>query len=74
MDYLVKFAGVSADRLAEMGIGKLVTITSTYDHCVTQGVKSGEFLCAISNLFVDNKFWNHISQAMHVPYTLIRWV
>ena len=32
MDYPAEFAGASEDRLGEMGIGKLVTITSTYDH------------------------------------------
>ncbi|WP_042388580.1 multifunctional oxoglutarate decarboxylase/oxoglutarate dehydrogenase thiamine pyrophosphate-binding subunit/dihydrolipoyllysine-residue succinyltransferase subunit [Corynebacterium sp. HFH0082] len=73
MDYPAEFAGASADRLAEMGIGKLVTITSTYDHRIIQGAESGEFLRTMSNLLVDDKFWDHIFQTMHVPYTPIRW-
>ena len=44
MDYPAEFAGASEDRLAELGVGKLVTITSTYDHRVIQGAQSGEFL------------------------------
>ena len=73
MDYPAEFAGASADRLAEMGIGKLVTITSTYDHRIIQGAESGEFLRTMSNLLVDDKFWDHIFQTMRVPYTPIRW-
>ena len=33
--------------IAELGISKVVTITSTYDHRVIQGAQSGEFLAAI---------------------------
>ncbi len=73
MDYPAEFAGASADRLAEMGVGKLVTITSTYDHRIIQGAESGEFLRTMSNLMIDDKFWDHIFQDMHVPYTPIRW-
>ena len=73
MDYPAEFAGASADRLAEMGVGKLVTITSTYDHRIIQGAESGEFLRTMSNLLIDDKFWDHIFQDMHVPYTPIRW-
>lgn len=73
MDYPAEFAGASADRLAEMGIGKLVTITSTYDHRIIQGAESGEFLRTMSNLLVDDKFWDHIFQTMQVPYTPMRW-
>ncbi|MDO5029447.1 MAG: multifunctional oxoglutarate decarboxylase/oxoglutarate dehydrogenase thiamine pyrophosphate-binding subunit/dihydrolipoyllysine-residue succinyltransferase subunit [Corynebacterium sp.] len=73
MDYPAQYAGASADRLAEMGIGKLVTITSTYDHRIIQGAESGEFLRTMSNLLIDDKFWDHIFQTMQVPYTPIRW-
>ena len=73
MDYPAEFAGASADRLAEMGVGKLVTITSTYDHRIIQGAESGEFLRTMSTLLVDDKFWDHIFQTMQVPYTPMRW-
>ncbi|MEJ5919454.1 MULTISPECIES: multifunctional oxoglutarate decarboxylase/oxoglutarate dehydrogenase thiamine pyrophosphate-binding subunit/dihydrolipoyllysine-residue succinyltransferase subunit [unclassified Corynebacterium] len=73
MDYPAEFAGASADRLAELGVGKLVTITSTYDHRIIQGAESGEFLRTMSNLLIDDKFWDHIFEVMGVPYTPVRW-
>ncbi|AGF72149.1 multifunctional oxoglutarate decarboxylase/oxoglutarate dehydrogenase thiamine pyrophosphate-binding subunit/dihydrolipoyllysine-residue succinyltransferase subunit [Corynebacterium halotolerans] len=73
MDYPAEFAGASEDRLAELGVGKLVTLTSTYDHRVIQGAESGEFLRTMSQLLVDDKFWDHIFECMGVPYTPMRW-
>ncbi|GAB2508114.1 2-oxoglutarate dehydrogenase E1/E2 component [Corynebacterium atrinae] len=73
MDYPAEFAGASEDRLAELGVGKLVTITSTYDHRVIQGAESGEFLRTMSQLLVDDKFWDHIFQRMGIPYSPMRW-
>ena len=73
MDYPAEFAGTSADRLADMGVGRLVTLTSTYDHRVIQGAESGDFLKTISQLLVDDKFWDELFDAMDVPYQPFRW-
>ena len=73
MDYPAEFAGSSEDRLAELGIGKLVTLTSTYDHRVIQGAESGEFLRTISQLLIDDKFWDHIFTSKNVPFQPMRW-
>lgn len=73
MDYPAEFAGASEDRLAELGVGKLVTLTSTYDHRVIQGAESGEFLRDISQLLIDDKFWDEIFTALNIPYSPMRW-
>ncbi|RNE48450.1 multifunctional oxoglutarate decarboxylase/oxoglutarate dehydrogenase thiamine pyrophosphate-binding subunit/dihydrolipoyllysine-residue succinyltransferase subunit [Corynebacterium alimapuense] len=73
MDYPAEFSGASEDRLADLGVGKLVTITSTYDHRVIQGAESGEFLRTMSQLLIDDKFWDHIFDRMGVPYSPMRW-
>ena len=73
MDYPAEFAGASDDRLAELGVGKLVTITSTYDHRIIQGAVSGEFLRSMSNLLIDDAFWDHIFESMEIPYAPTRW-
>ncbi|MBP3088973.1 multifunctional oxoglutarate decarboxylase/oxoglutarate dehydrogenase thiamine pyrophosphate-binding subunit/dihydrolipoyllysine-residue succinyltransferase subunit [Corynebacterium sp. sy017] len=73
MDYPAEFAGASVDRLAELGVGKLVTITSTYDHRIIQGAESGEFLRTMSRLFVDDAFWDDIFTSMQIPYSPMRW-
>ncbi len=73
MDYPAEFAGASEDRLAEMGVGKLVTMTSTYDHRIIQGAESGEFLRDISRLLINDDFWDDLFDAMSVPYAPVRW-
>ncbi|MGV0325501.1 multifunctional oxoglutarate decarboxylase/oxoglutarate dehydrogenase thiamine pyrophosphate-binding subunit/dihydrolipoyllysine-residue succinyltransferase subunit [Corynebacterium confusum] len=73
MDYPAEFAGASADRLADLGVGRLVTLTSTYDHRVIQGAESGEFLRTIGQLLVDDKFWDELFAEMGVPYQPFRW-
>ncbi|MDK8510671.1 multifunctional oxoglutarate decarboxylase/oxoglutarate dehydrogenase thiamine pyrophosphate-binding subunit/dihydrolipoyllysine-residue succinyltransferase subunit [Corynebacterium bovis] len=73
MDYPAEFAGASEDRLGEMGIGKLVTITSTYDHRIIQGAESGEFLRTMSRLLINDAFWDEIFIAMKIPYAPVRW-
>ncbi|MCS4489864.1 multifunctional oxoglutarate decarboxylase/oxoglutarate dehydrogenase thiamine pyrophosphate-binding subunit/dihydrolipoyllysine-residue succinyltransferase subunit [Corynebacterium sp. ES2794-CONJ1] len=73
MDYPAEFAGASVDRLAELGVGKLVTITSTYDHRIIQGAESGHFLKTMSQLFIDDSFWDEVFFSLHIPYTPMRW-
>src|SRR5699024_1494050 len=72
MDYPAEFAGASPDRLADLGVGKLVTITSPYDHRIIQGAEAGELLRTMSNLLLDDKSWDHIFDAMGVPSTPVR--
>ena len=43
-------ASVPADTLAQLGVEKVVTLTSTYDHRVIQGAESGAFLAEIDRL------------------------
>jgi multifunctional 2-oxoglutarate metabolism enzyme len=51
--YPPEFAGLDAGRLAELGVGKVMMITSTYDHRVIQGAESGEFLRTMETLLQD---------------------
>ncbi len=44
LEYPAAFQGSSPKTLVELGIGKTITLTSTYDHRVIQGAGSGEFL------------------------------
>ncbi|MDK4285557.1 multifunctional oxoglutarate decarboxylase/oxoglutarate dehydrogenase thiamine pyrophosphate-binding subunit/dihydrolipoyllysine-residue succinyltransferase subunit [Corynebacterium pseudodiphtheriticum] len=73
MDYPAEFAGASSDRLAELGVGRLVTLTSTYDHRVIQGAESGEFLRTMSQLLVDDVFWDELFSDLQIPYEPMRW-
>ncbi len=48
--YPAEFSGLADDRVREMGISKVMTITSTYDHRIIQGAESGAFLGIVDRL------------------------
>jgi 2-oxoglutarate dehydrogenase E1 component len=48
--YPPEFATVSGARIKDLGVSKVMTITSTYDHRVIQGAESGSFLRTIEQL------------------------
>ncbi|MFD0839642.1 multifunctional oxoglutarate decarboxylase/oxoglutarate dehydrogenase thiamine pyrophosphate-binding subunit/dihydrolipoyllysine-residue succinyltransferase subunit [Williamsia serinedens] len=73
MEYPAEFQGASDERIAEMGVGKLMTLTSTYDHRIIQGAESGDFLRTIHQLLLDDAFYDEIFTAFHIPYEPIRW-
>jgi 2-oxoglutarate decarboxylase len=73
MEYPAELQGASAERIAELGIGKLITLTSTYDHRIIQGAESGDFLRTIHQMLLADDFWDDIFREMGVPYLPIRW-
>ena len=73
MEYPAEFQGASPERIAELGIGKLITLTSTYDHRIIQGAESGDFLRTIHEMVLADDFWDEIFREMGVPYLPIRW-
>ena len=75
MDYPAEFHGANEDTLAELGISKVITLTSTYDHRIIQGAQSGDFLKRIHELLLgENGFYDEIFAALRIPYVPIRWV
>ncbi|WP_066948178.1 multifunctional oxoglutarate decarboxylase/oxoglutarate dehydrogenase thiamine pyrophosphate-binding subunit/dihydrolipoyllysine-residue succinyltransferase subunit [Streptomyces lushanensis] len=75
MDYPAEFQGTSQDTLNKLGISKVMTLTSTYDHRVIQGAASGEFLRIVSQLLLgENGFYDEIFQALRIPYEPVRWL
>ncbi|MEU3825824.1 multifunctional oxoglutarate decarboxylase/oxoglutarate dehydrogenase thiamine pyrophosphate-binding subunit/dihydrolipoyllysine-residue succinyltransferase subunit [Streptomyces sp. NPDC029080] len=75
MDYPAEFQGTSQDTLNKLGISKVMTLTSTYDHRVIQGAASGEFLRQVANLLLgENGFYDDIFEALRIPYEPVRWL
>lgn len=75
MDYPAEFQGTSQDALNKMGISKVMTLTSTYDHRVIQGAASGEFLRIMHQLLLgENGFYDDIFEALRIPYEPVRWL
>jgi len=61
------FANVSAATLKELGIEKVMSLTSTYDHRVIQGAQSGEFLRRIDQLLAGaDGFYDEIATQLGV--------
>ena len=74
IDYPPEFQGTSLDRINALGVSKVTTLTSTYDHRVIQGAQSGEFLRRIHELLIGKHgFYDEIFASLRVPYTPIRW-
>src|SRR5690606_32951864 len=74
MDYPAEFQGASEQTLVEMGISKIVTLTSTYDHRVIQGAESGEFLRRMHQLLLgEDGFYDDIFASLRIPYEPVRW-
>ncbi|MEV6602586.1 multifunctional oxoglutarate decarboxylase/oxoglutarate dehydrogenase thiamine pyrophosphate-binding subunit/dihydrolipoyllysine-residue succinyltransferase subunit [Kutzneria sp. NPDC051319] len=75
MEYPAHFQGTSEKALIEMGVSKIMTLTSTYDHRIIQGAESGEFLRRIHQLLLgENGFYDDIFTSLRLPYEPIRWV
>ncbi|WP_445395956.1 multifunctional oxoglutarate decarboxylase/oxoglutarate dehydrogenase thiamine pyrophosphate-binding subunit/dihydrolipoyllysine-residue succinyltransferase subunit [Streptomyces sp. LE64] len=75
MDYPAEFQGTSQDTLNKLGISKVMTLTSTYDHRVIQGAASGEFLRVVANLLLgESGFYDEIFEALRIPYEPVRWL
>src|SRR5690606_40168390 len=73
MDYPAEFQGASPENLAKMGVSKVLTLTSTYDHRIIQGAQSGEFLRIIhSKLLGEDGFYDRVFAALRVPYEPVR--
>ena len=75
MDYPAEYQGSSPETIARLGISKVLTLTSTYDHRVIQGAQSGEFLALVhKKLLGIDGFYDRVFVALRVPYEPVRWV
>lgn len=74
LEYPAEFQGASERTLADLGIGKTITLTSTYDHRVIQGAGSGEFLKLVhQRLIGEHDFYVNVFAALRIPYEPIHW-
>ena len=74
LDYPAEFQGSSENTLIKLGIGKIITLTSTYDHRVIQGAGSGEFLKKVHELLIGERgFYETIFADLRIPYKPIQW-
>jgi 2-oxoglutarate dehydrogenase E1 component len=68
------FEAADPRALAELGVGKVMTITSTYDHRIIQGAESGLFLKYVAECLTGaHDFYDDVFSSLGVPYEPARW-
>ena len=74
LGYPAGFEAADPRVLAQLGLGKVVTLTSTYDHRIIQGAESGLFLGRVAALLTGaDGFYDALFESMGVPYEPVRW-
>ncbi|HET9593671.1 MAG TPA: 2-oxo acid dehydrogenase subunit E2, partial [Solirubrobacterales bacterium] len=61
--YPPEWLHASPDRIKQLGVSKVMTLTSTYDHRVIQGAESGAFLRRIEQLLQgEDEFYESVAR------------
>jgi multifunctional 2-oxoglutarate metabolism enzyme len=61
--YPPEWSHASPERLKQLGVSKVMTLTSTYDHRVIQGAESGAFLRRIEQLLQgEDQFYESVAK------------
>jgi len=74
IDYSAEYSASDPSVLADLGISKVMTMTSTYDHRIIQGAESGAFLARIHELLLGaDAFYDDLYRDLRIPYEPVRW-
>ncbi|HXW33361.1 MAG TPA: multifunctional oxoglutarate decarboxylase/oxoglutarate dehydrogenase thiamine pyrophosphate-binding subunit/dihydrolipoyllysine-residue succinyltransferase subunit, partial [Acidimicrobiales bacterium] len=74
LGYPAEYQGADRRSLASLGVGPVVTITSTYDHRIIQGAESGLFLTYVAECLTgEHHFYDDVFAALEVPAEPVRW-
>jgi 2-oxoglutarate dehydrogenase E1 component len=74
LGYPAEYQAADRRSLASLGVGPVVTLTSTYDHRIIQGAESGLFLTHVAECLTGaHGFYEDVFGAMDVPYEPVRW-
>lgn len=74
IEYPAEYQAMTPAALSQLGISKIITLTSTYDHRVIQGAESGLFLARIHEFLVgDHRFYDEIFADLEINYPPLRW-
>ena len=74
IDYPAEFQGADETNLNTLGVSKVVTVTSTYDHRIIQGAESGLFLKRVHELLLgEHGFYDSLFRGLEIPYQAVQW-
>ena len=68
------FEAADPATLASLGLSKVLTLSSTYDHRIIQGAESGLFLRKVHDLLLGaDDFYVDVFTSLEVPYEAVKW-
>ena len=68
------FEAADTRALAELGVGRVMNLTSTYDHRIIQGAESGLFLKYVAECVTGgHHFYDDVFSSLGIPYEPSRW-
>lgn len=71
--YPAEYEAASPETIQSLGIGKVMTVSSTYDHRIIQGAESGMFLAYLHDLLIgEHDFFEDIFHALKIPHSPFR--
>jgi multifunctional 2-oxoglutarate metabolism enzyme len=74
LDYPAEYRSMAPRTLSLLGISKVMTLTSTYDHRIIQGAESGLFLARMEELLKgEDGFYERIFEDLKLPHRPVRW-
>jgi 2-oxoglutarate dehydrogenase E1 component len=74
LDYPAEYRSMAPRTLSLLGISKVMTLTSTYDHRIIQGAESGMFLARMEELLKgEDDFYERIFEDLKLPHRPVRW-
>ncbi|MGI9615519.1 MAG: multifunctional oxoglutarate decarboxylase/oxoglutarate dehydrogenase thiamine pyrophosphate-binding subunit/dihydrolipoyllysine-residue succinyltransferase subunit [Acidimicrobiales bacterium] len=72
--YPAEYQAADPRVIAQLGISKIISISSTYDHRIIQGAESGLFLQKVHDLLLGGEdFYTDAFEDMGVPYEAVQW-
>ncbi|MGF1597821.1 MAG: multifunctional oxoglutarate decarboxylase/oxoglutarate dehydrogenase thiamine pyrophosphate-binding subunit/dihydrolipoyllysine-residue succinyltransferase subunit [Acidimicrobiales bacterium] len=72
--YPAEYQAADPRVLAQLGLSKIIAITSTYDHRIIQGAESGLFLKKVHELLLgEDDFYGEAFEDLGVPYEAVEW-
>jgi multifunctional 2-oxoglutarate metabolism enzyme len=70
--YPPEWAHAAPDKVRQLGISKVMTMTSTYDHRVIQGAESGSFLRRIEQLLQgEDGFYESVARELGIEEAIV---
>ena len=74
IEFPAEYQAMTPASLSSLGISKIITVTSTYDHRVIQGAESGLFLARIHQLLIgEHEFYDQIFKDLEINFRPLRW-